>query len=304
VVDSPALRVIQRLLSFDAQTQRRTSRSPARIVERHVASGADSAEPPRSVAEPFWISGSAIEGSNKEVFVPRQPRFFATPVLLAAFAIALGVAPAGAQPDRPRFELVPRVGAIASLMDLGKGRDLATLIQVNVELDIAFIAGLSVHYSPPFWPVSFRAAIDYTPLNVSAQAQPLACEIVTGEACRKVGLDTRYLVLTADVLIRAGDPEESRFYLMAGAGIKRYDFAELNCDVDDLVCSLLDDFARDQTNPTIHLGLGYDFRVGPASLEAELADYISWHDPSGGGDFTGSVQQDLFLTLGVKVAIL
>jgi hypothetical protein len=196
------------------------------------------------------------------------------------------------------------VGVLASLIDLGKTRSLeAPLFQIRVELAVAFTAGLSAQYNPPYLPVSFRAAVDYTPLNATTEAQPLACELVTGPGCRKVGVDTRYLVATADALIRAGDPEHSHFYLVVGVGIKRYDFADLECAVDDLVCELLEEFTHDQTNPTVQLGLGFDFRLGPARLHAELADYMSTYRARG-EDAAGQVQQDLLLTLGIRLGIL
>jgi hypothetical protein len=244
-----------------------------------------------------------IEVFTKEVSVLRRTWLFTKLALVGALGLARGIEPAGAQPLRPRFELVPRAGALAPLTDLGTITDIETLLQVKVELNIAFTAGLIAQYTPTFTRVSFRAAFDYTLFGATTEAQPLACEIVTGPACRKVGVDTRYLTLAGDVLIRASEFEESSVYLLVGAGIKRYEFAEINCAVDDLVCSLLDNFVRNQTNPTLHLGLGLDFRFGPARLEAELADYLSWHQEGGGEESSGEVQQDLLLTLGLRLGI-
>jgi hypothetical protein len=238
--------------------------------------------------------------------VPCRSRLFGALALVPVLALALGVAPAGAQPGRPRFEVVPRVGALYSLMDLGKSRDIITLWQASVELKPAFTAGLIAQYNPPYLPVSFRLAFDYTLFGATSEAQLLACDVLGGPACAEIGVDTRYMVLSGDVLIRAGEAEESRFYLMVGLGIKRYEFGEIACDPvdpEDLVCELLDNFTHDQTNPMVHLGLGFNFRVGPARLELELADYMSTFRPAG-GDTSGEVQQDLMLSLGVRLGVL
>jgi hypothetical protein len=223
--------------------------------------------------------------------------------LVPAFALVIGIVPAGAQPQLPRFELVPRAGVLAPVTDLGKALDPEVLFQIEVKLHIAFMAGFTAQYNPAYWPVSFRLAFDYTPFNATTKARPALCEVVTGPACRAVPVDTRYMVLAGDVLIRAGDVETSHLYLMLGLGIKRYDFAEVACEVDDIVCNLLNDYTRDQTNPTVHLGLGYDFRLGPARLQVELADYMSTHRPDG-EDSSGQVQQDLYLSLGLRLAVL
>jgi hypothetical protein len=222
---------------------------------------------------------------------------------LPALALAAGVAPAGAQPESPQFELVPRVGVLVPLKDLGRATDIATLIQVKIRLDVAASAGLSAQYSPRYLPVSFRLVADYTPFNVRVTGQPALCEIFIGEACVKVPVDARFLVLSADALFRAGEYGRSSFYLVAGLGIKWYDFARLACAADDLVCEQLDRFARDQVNPMVHLALGYAFRLGPARLELEVADYMSTYRAEG-EEVSGAVQQDFLVTLGLRLGIL
>ncbi len=232
----------------------------------------------------------------------RKPQFLTLIALVTACAPFIGVTPAGAQPRHPRFELVPRAGALAPIVDLGKAFDPEILLQVEVKTDVSAMAGLAAQYNPPYWPVAFRLAFDFTPFKTTTKGRPVLCELVSGPACRAVPVDTRYMVLTGDVLIRAGDPETSSFYLMAGLGLKRYDFAEITCEVDDIVCELTRDYVRDQTNPTVHLGLGYDFRLGPARMQIEFADYMSTHRPEG-EDNSGQVQQDLYLSLGVRLAV-
>lgn len=233
----------------------------------------------------------------------RQPRRAAMVALVPALAFAAGAPPAGAQPEPPRFELVPRAGVLAPLVDLGRATDIATNLQVKVQLDMAFAGGLTAQYNPAYLPVSFRLVADYTPFTTTT-GQYAVCELVEGEACAKVPVDARYLVVAADAVFRAGQYEQSSFYLVAGLGIKRYDFAEVRCGADDpvLVCELLDSFAQDQVDPMVHLGLGFSFRVGRARLELEFADYMSTYRAKG-EDVTGAVQQDFMATLGLRFGI-
>lgn len=234
--------------------------------------------------------------------MPRQYRGAVILALLPAFALAADVAPAGAQPKAPQFELVPRVGALVPLKDLGGATDISTLIQVNIRLDIAATAGLSAQYNPRYLPVSFRLVADFTPFNGKAQAQPAVCGIVTGEACVKVPVDVRFLVLSVDAIARAGEYERSSFYLALGLGIKAYDFAEVTCGAEDLTCEQLARFVRDQVNPMVHLAVGYTFRLGPARLELEVADYMSTYRAEG-EEVTGAVQQDIIANLGLRLGI-
>lgn len=228
-----------------------------------------------------------------------------TVVALAAVgALATTVAPAGAQAQMPRFEVTPRVGALVPAVDLGKNSEAGDLVQVRIELKTAVTGGLTLQYNPAALPVSFRAALDYTPVNSEARAQPALCGVLTGPGCRQVGIDARYMVATGDALIRAVEAGDSHLYFLGGLGVKRYDFAELVCptDVEDIVCLLLDGFARDQVNVAIHVGLGLNTRVGPARIQWEFADYMSRHRP-GGERSSGEVQQDLLLTVGVRLAL-
>jgi hypothetical protein len=240
--------------------------------------------------------------------VPRQPRCVAVLALVPAFVFAAGIAPAGAQPEPPRFELVPRAGVLAPLVDLGRATDINTNYQVKVELDMAFAAGLTVQYNPAYLPVSFRLVADYAPFNVTTTGQLAVCQLIEGDACAKVPVDARYLAVAADAVLRAGQYEQSSFYLVAGLGIKRYDFAELRCDAEDpedplyLVCNLLGTFAQDQVDPMVHLGLGFSFRVGRARLELEFADFMTTYRAEG-EDVTGAVQQDIVATLGLRLGI-
>lgn len=235
--------------------------------------------------------------------MPRQHRGAAILALLPAFALAASVAPAAAQPESPTFELVPRAGVLVPFKDLGRATDIATLIQVEIRFDIAPTAGLAAQYSPRYLPVSFRLVADYAPFNVTARGRAALCEIFTGEACAKVPVDARFLALSADAVVRAGEYERSSFYLVVGVGIKWYDFAQVAaCAPDDIVCEQLALFVRDQVNPLVHLGLGYTFRLGPAHLELEVADFMSTYRAEG-NEVTGAVQQDLVATLGLRLGI-
>jgi hypothetical protein len=150
--------------------------------------------------------------------------------------------------------------------------------------------------------MSLRATLDYTPLT-RAEAEPTACAVVTGPGCRAVGTDARFYAVTGDVVIHPrAEAERAHPYFTLGLGIKRYEFGGLSCDPDDIVCLLLDEFARNQTNMTFHVAVGLNLPIGPFSTQVEVGDYMSRFRP-GGVQASGEVQQDVFVTVGVRVRL-
>jgi hypothetical protein len=107
------------------------------------------------------------------------------------------------------------------------------------------------------------------------------------------------LVLAADLVLR---PMRRLIivqpYLLAGAGVKRYDFSFSEPDGET---SIEEAFPESQTDFTIHAGLGLDLGIGPIALVAEMSDYVSWYDAEGAEE--GELQNDLFLMAGLRVGL-
>lgn len=223
--------------------------------------------------------------------------------MLTVAGVGLGVAASQAAAQLPRFEAIPRAGVLVPAIELGNSLDADELVQIEVRLKSAFVAGLNLQYNLPTAPASIRVSFDYVPLT-RVEAQPAVCEILTGPGCRTVDADARYYKLTADALVRpAGEGKKRYGYFLVGIGVKRYEFAEMICDPDDIVCTLLDDFTQNQTNLTLHVGIGMNFQIGPVRTAFEISDAMGRHKPTG-QDIQGKVQQDLFITAGVRIGLL
>lgn len=233
---------------------------------------------------------------------------FAVLTFAPVVVLTLGVAPAGAQAPAPRLEMIPRVGVHVPLADLGKARIPGELQQVRGWLETGFAVGLALQYNLRVLPASFRATFDYTPLT-RAEGQLAVCraDFITG--CESVGMDARFFTVTGNVVVRPGiETGRAQGYFLLGAGIKRYEFAGINCvpvgDPDlEAVCEVFDDLARNQTNATVHVALGVNLRLGPVRALVEVGDYMSRSDP-GGEEARGEIQQDLFVTAGLSVGLL
>lgn len=245
--------------------------------------------------------------------MPRQLHLLASVFPALVLGLTVGVAPAGAQTQAPRLEVIPRLGVHLPLVDLGKARIPGELFQVRGELEAAFAAGFAVQYNLAALPAGFRATFEYATRNLSgltrAKGQLAVCqaEFITG--CESVGMDARFFAVTGDIVVRprmaAG---RAQLYFLIGAGIKRYEFAGINCvpvgDPDlEAVCEVFDVLADTQTNPTVHLAVGLDLGLGPLRTLVELGDYMSRFHPEG-VEASGEIQHDLFLTAGLRVGVL
>lgn len=166
----------------------------------------------------------------------------------------------------------PRVGVYVPLTELGE------LSGETVELNNSLALGLGVEFGVPFLPFNVRANIDY-----ASDAS------VTTEGLDRDAGRTTLLAVVGDAVLRFPRAVLVQPYAFAGGGLKQYAF-----DTDRP-----EEF-RDSSDPTVHLGAGLDFGFSGFSLNAEVADYISWYELRGGDS---TLQHDVFLTIGVAVTM-
>lgn len=205
---------------------------------------------------------------------------------LLSCLLLFGAGEIAAQVPGIQLRVNPRIGLYAPLSDLGDAS--STAATTASELSGSLALGLGVELDMAALPVNIRANMDYaTGSEVS----------VTDEGGAEVGesTETTVLALAGDIMFRP-IPKIILFqpYLFVGGGIKQYDF-----DVENLPTGST---LADTSDPTLHLGGGLDFGLGPLSLNAELGDYISWFEPEEGAD--SEMQHDLFATIGFSINIL
>lgn len=174
--------------------------------------------------------------------------------ILATSAIALGfVALASGAATAQGVSVTPMVGAYVPGGSFGEIRQAAS--DVEREREGAFGLGLNVELG---W---LRGSFAYA----------------TGAQINESGVADRdnlgkgsVLVGTADLVIRpiprllVVQP-----YIVAGGGLKNQNF-----DYDDDT-DVSDAFPRDDTDPTLHIGIGADIMLGSLGIVAEISDFIS-----------------------------
>lgn len=182
-------------------------------------------------------------------------------------------------------QLVPKIGLYSPASDLteaaeafeGAREDRGGSLAVGLGLDLAL----------PFSPVDFRVGFDY-----------VASSEITfeGFAPEESTIDQQMLALAADVVLRplprlvVVQP-----YLLAGAGVKRYDFEPADAAAG------LGAFDESVTDFALHGGVGLDIGFGPLAVVAEVSDYVSWFEIEGADD--SEMQHDLFFMAGIRVGM-
>ena len=203
--------------------------------------------------------------------------------------VALTGAPAAAQVPGLDVQLVPKVGFYSPVTDLQAAADAAGEIVDDRGGSLAF--GLALDLGVPLSPLNVRVGFDYVTASEFTYAD------TTGADLEANGEQTM-LAIAGDVILR---PIPKLLivqpYLLAGAGVKRYDFSFADAadgsDVEEA-------FPESETDFTVHAGLGLDLGIGPIALVAELSDYVSWYDAEGGDS---EMQHDLFVMAGVRVGL-
>ncbi|MHB1170715.1 MAG: hypothetical protein ACYC28_15675 [Longimicrobiales bacterium] len=199
----------------------------------------------------------------------RYSSLFAVPLLALAVA-----APAQAQ---GRLTITPLIGGYIPGNDV---HDLQTgAEEVTVDKEAALGLGLNVELG---WLRGSLAYASGATVNVEDIGDPtLEGEIGEGSV----------LAIAAGVVLRplprliVVQP-----YLVGGAGLKRTDY---DWETDGAA----DAFPEDQSDFTLHVGVGADISLGPVGLVVEVTDFIS----NEGNDSFG--RHDAFGMLGLKFGL-
>ncbi|MGH7445650.1 MAG: outer membrane beta-barrel protein [Longimicrobiales bacterium] len=195
--------------------------------------------------------------------------------LLAAPLLALAVAaPAQAQ---GRLTVTPLIGGYIPGNDIQEIADGAE--QVSIDKEATLGLGLNVELG---W---LRGSVAYAS-GAKITADSSGTPGVEGE----IG-EGSVLAAAADLVLR---PIPRLIivqpYLLGGVGLKRTDYEWESEGVADA-------FPEDQSDFTLHVGVGADVMLGPVGLVVEVTDFIS---KQGDDDFG---RHDAFGMLGVKFAL-
>jgi len=85
-------------------------------------------------------------------------------------------------------------------------------------------------------------------------------------------------------------------YLLAGGGVKRYDFTK-----QDLQNGGLEAILSDQNQLTGHLGAGVEVNLGLLRVTGEVSDLLSKFDDGQNTSASDELQHDLFFTVGLVI---
>ncbi len=85
-------------------------------------------------------------------------------------------------------------------------------------------------------------------------------------------------------------------FLLAGGGVKRYDYTRQDFD-DEGLGTLF----SDKNLLSGHLGIGAELGFGPLHLTAELSDLLSRFSSDQAGSGSNDLQHDVFFTLGLVI---
>ncbi len=200
----------------------------------------------------------------------------------ALIGVCLGVATLPAAADA-QLRLVPQAGLYAPVSDLGTVNTVDGARSVGTR-DASFAYGLGAELGNPQ-----GTSVRLTGLLGSGSEVPVGGVGCTGSAC-----DARSTVatLTGSVVLRPIPRIVLvRPYLVAGGGLKRYDF---EYDEETDVREALGD---DSNEVTGQLGVGVEWNLGLLDGTVELSDYVSPSVLEDGGE----TQHDFFLTVGIFI---
>ena len=211
----------------------------------------------------------------------RAFRCTATAALAAVVAGFVSVFP---QKAEAQLRLLPSVGMYVPVSELGQVEGIAGGIELGkAESTLAY--GVAVEFG------SIRANLAY------AGDSDIP---IDGVGCETCSARTTMLVGTAALAIRP-IPEILFFqpYLLAGGGLKRYNFDPENFGEEGL-----DGILDDQNQFTGQVGLGLTLSLGGLGLFTELNDYISKVELAPDDedfDWDSDLQHDMIWSLGIAL---
>ncbi|HEX8695327.1 MAG TPA: hypothetical protein VF746_23145 [Longimicrobium sp.] len=221
----------------------------------------------------------------QKTFVRAMPAALALALALALLALA-GAAAAQEPPDttpgarRASIHLLPSLGS-SGFTVLGQHAqgNYATLTRAPV-------LGLAAELRTPVRFIDLRGSV----LHSRPVLRPDDEDFTTRSR-------TSVTLLTLDAVVRAPRVLDVRPYLVAGGGVKHYDF-----DQEELGAAGDDPFARDYTAPVFHLGAGLEWDVGRYGLYVESGIYTGEFKLES-TRFTSYGQTEWPLTFGLRIPI-
>ncbi len=199
------------------------------------------------------------------------------PSLVLASALAAGLlAPGGA---RAQLRILPQAGLYAPASDLPTASEAVDIGRKQSTLAL----GLGVELGN-----TRGTSLRIDGLHATASDVP-----VTGVGCQSCSARSTVTTLTAALVLR---PLPNiilvRPYLLAGGGLKRYDFTR-----EDLQSEGARAVLSDQNRFTGHLGVGAEVNLGLLRISGEVSDLVSGFRRQGGGG--SSLQHDFFVMVGL-----
>lgn len=230
----------------------------------------------------------------------------ATIFLLALLGVPL--TRAASQTGAPRVQLTPYVGWYSSVDDLrqvpdGTVNPDGTPGAAWTRLKPGPAVGLLAEIRSPLSFVGLRGNLLYvsSDLSILRHTGFKSC----GEHCREFTYthdpiaSSSLVALTGDLVLRMPRIWRVQPYVLTGGGIKHYNFAQSKLSGEFATA-----YERDVTDPTLHLGLGTDWRLGRYGVVAEISNYFSMFDVQPGEPAnTEHMQSDITYTLGVRVPL-
>jgi hypothetical protein len=227
-------------------------------------------------------------------------------VLPAALAVLAAESREAAGQERFAVKLAPTVGWYAPTQNLRRVPEEGSSDWTRIAAGP--MAGLTAELGLPVRAVSVRGGLMYVRSGLDARrfAGFESCGSDCDEAVYRSEpiAGARVFIAVADVVLRTPRIGPVQPYVLGGAGIKRYDFAQR-----ELSGGYAAEYARDVTQGTRHVGLGTDLRVGNHLLVLEVSDYVggfrSAADPAQSGTTApgGRRQHDISFTAGFKFGI-
>lgn len=206
------------------------------------------------------------------------------PIVLAAVLLALVLMPHAGE---AQFRILPSAGLYMPLADLNEIRDQEGATVMDAGRRSASLAlGLGAELGGASSTLGLRVQIGYA---TNSEVPLVSSECATCELRSTLLTGTGALVvrpLPGAVVVQP--------YLLVGGGVKRYDFER-----EDFSEEGFEGVFRNQTQPTLHVGVGTTLYLGMISPQIELSAFISKIEGADGTMFIAEDerQTDLFLTV-------